>query len=145
MKRKNMILEYNEKESQWHYNMVYDNRPFDQPDFGDWSSIAFTDEDKARVFTYMMECKMCNRERQGLPHYTTEEMRTAWKMYCFVYNSIIKNLQVTPDHKEEIKHYFDGAKNLAQLGHDSFADIVEDEHLGPASDYNPLKYMEANY
>ena len=112
-----MILEYNEKESQWHYNMVYNNRPFDTPGLGDWASVAYTDEDKARVFTYIMECKMFERERNGEPHYSLEEVKT----------------------------YFDGGKNLALLGHKSFSDIKEDENLGIASEYNPLRYLEANY
>lgn len=145
MGRKNMILEYNEKESRWHYNMVYNNRPFDTPGFGDWAPVAYTDEGKARVFTYIMECKMFERERNGEPHYSLEEVKTAWKMFCFVYNNIIKNINVTPEMRQEVKTYFDGGKNLALLGHKSFSDIKEDENLGIASEYNPLRYLEANY
>ena len=145
MERRNMILEYNEQEAQWHYNMVYDNRPSGEPDTSGWASIAYTDEEKARIFTYTMDCKMAERENAGLAHLTVSEMRREWKYFCLVYNGVIKNINVTPELKKEVSDRFDATRLLARLGHRSFSYLVEDEDLDPAEEYDPLNYGDANY
>ena len=140
-----MILEYKESKGQWHYNMVRDHKPQNQPDSYGWTSIAFTEERKARVFTYMMDCKMHQREREGLEPYPVEHIKKEWKLFCYVYNTIIKNIDITDEDKKLVAEQFDATKTLARLGHAGFSDVMEDYDLEPAENYNPLDFMEANF
>lgn len=57
-----MILEYNESKGHWHYNVINNGKTSDEPDTYGWESIALTEEDKARIFTNMMDCKLHRRE-----------------------------------------------------------------------------------
>jgi hypothetical protein len=140
-----MILEYKESIGQWHYNMVYDHRPKNQPDAYGWASIAYTEERKARVFTYMMDCKMHQREREGLEPYTTEYVKKAWKLFCYAYNCIIKYIDITEEYKKFVSEKFDDTKALARLGHAAFSDVKEDDELESAEVYNPLDFTDANF
>ena len=140
-----MILEYKESKGQWHYNMVKNHQPKSQPDTYGWASIAFTEERKARAFTYMMDCKMHQREREGLEPYPTEYIQKEWKLFCYVYNTIIKTIEITDDDKKLVAEKFDDTKSLARLGHAGFSDVMEDLELEPAEYYDPLDFMDANF
>ena len=140
-----MILEYKESKGQWHYNMVRNNVPKNEPDSYGWASIAFTEERKARVFTYMMDCKMHQREREGLEPYSTEYIKKEWKLFCYVYNTIIKTIEITDEDKTIVADNFDDTKALARLGHAGFSDLMEDFELEPAEYYDPMDFVDANF
>ena len=70
-----IILEYKESKGQWHYNSVNNFRLKEEPDTYGWESIAFTEEEKASIFTYMMDCKLHRREALKQPPYTAEYIR----------------------------------------------------------------------
>lgn len=57
-----IILEYKESKGHWHYNVINNERANDEPDTYGWESIALTEEDKARIFKNMMDCKLHRRE-----------------------------------------------------------------------------------
>ena len=145
MDRHLIILEYKESIGQWKYNMVRNNVPNNEPDSYGWSSIAYTEERKARIFTYMMDCKMHQRERDGLEPYTTEYIKKEWKLFCYVYNSIIRYIEITDQDKALAEKYFDNTEALARLGHAAFSDVKEDRELDDAWDYDPLSLKDANY
>jgi|P1105metagenome_2_1110788.scaffolds.fasta_scaffold08479_3 hypothetical protein len=140
-----MILEYKESKGQWHYNMVRNNVPQSEPDSYGWASIAYTEERKARVFTYMMDCKMHQREREGLEPYKTEEIKKEWKLFCYVYNSIIRYIEITDEDKAIEEKYFDNTAALARLGHAAFSDVKEDRELDDAWEYDSLSLIDSNF
>ena len=63
-----IILEYKESIGQWHYNSVYNNEPKHELETDGWESIAYTEEKKARYFTYMIDCKNNRRKALNSPH-----------------------------------------------------------------------------
>ena len=140
-----MILEYKESIGQWHYNMIWNNAPKSQPDTYGWDSIAYTEERKARVFTYMMDCKMHQRVREGLEPYKTEEIKKEWKLFCYVYNSIIRNIEISDEDKAMAEKYFDDTVALARLGHAAFSDVKEDYELDDAWEYDTLSFKDSNF
>jgi hypothetical protein len=145
MDRHFIILEYKESIGQWHYNMIWNNVPKSQPDSFGWDSIAYTEERKARVFTYMMDCKIHQRERDGLEPYKTEEIKKEWKLFCYVYNSIIKYIEITDEDKAMEEKYFDSTIALARLGHAAFSDVKEDRELDDAWEYETLSFKDSNF
>ena len=145
MDRHLMILEYKESIGQWHYNMIWNNVPKSQPDSFGRDSIAYTEERKARVFTYMMDCKIHQRERDGLEPYKTEEIKKEWKLFCYVYNSIIKYIEITDEDKAMEEKYFDSTIALARLGHAAFSDVKEDRELDDAWEYETLSFKDSNF
>ena len=145
MDRHLIILEYKESIGQWHYNMIWNNVPKSQPDSFGWDSIAYTEERKARVFTYMMDCKIHQRERDGLEPYKTEEIKKEWRLFCYVYNSIIKNIEITDEDKAMEEKYFDSTIALARLGHAAFSDVKDDRELDDAWEYETLSFKDSNF
>jgi hypothetical protein len=119
--------------------------PKSQPDSFGWDSIAYTEERKARVFTFMMDCKIHQRERDGLEPYKTEEIKKEWKLFCYVYNSIIKNIEITDEDKAMEEKYFDSTIALARLGHAAFSDVKEDRELDDAWEYETLSFKDSNF
>lgn len=141
-----ILLEYKEKRGQFHYNYIEQgNRPNTQPDTYGWESIAFTDECKADVFINYMNCKLHRREALKLSPYTAEQIRKEWKHFCFIYNSIIKDIEITPGLKEFVSRNFDDTKALARLGNGHFADIKANEDLDWAWEYDPYSYTDSNF
>lgn len=140
-----ILLEYKEKTGQFHYNVVEKHRPETQPNTYGWESIAFTEEEKATIFCDMLYCKLHRREALKLPPYTAEHIRKEWKQFCFIFNSIIKNFDITPELKEMVSMNFDETKTLARLGNGHFAEIKAEEELDWAWEYNPHSYNESNY
>lgn len=140
-----ILLEYKEKSGQFHTNPVTEGKLFSQPNTDDWESIAFTDEDKASVFCNMMYCKLHRREALKQTLYSTEYIRKEWKHFCYVYNSIIQYIDITPELKEMVAQNFDDAKALARLGNGHFADIKTDMDLDWAWEYDPLNYVDSNF
>jgi len=140
-----ILLEYNETKGLWNDNPIENHRPKDEPATYGWEPIAFTEEDKASVFTYMMDCKLHRREALKQPPYTTEYIRKEWKLFCYMYNSIIKSLEITPELKENVDKNFNDVDALARLGHGNFSDVKEDKELPWAWEYNPLDYKDANF
>jgi len=140
-----IILEYNEALGKWHYNMVQDNVPRMDPDTYEWVSIAYTEERKARVFTNMMDCKINRRKNAKKTPYTAPFMKREWKMFCYVYNSIIKTIDITDEEKELVSEKFDSAQALARLGHGAYIDMMEERGLEAAEIYDPLNFLDANF
>ena len=140
-----IILEYKESKGHWHYNPVKDNRPKDVPDTYGWESIAYTEEEKARIFTYMMDCKLHRREAVKQSPYTADYIRKEWKLFCYMFNSIIQSFEITPELKEQVNKNFNDADALARLGHGGFSDLKEDKELPWAWEYDPLDFMDSNF
>ena len=140
-----ILLEYKESKGQWHYNPVNNHRPKDEPDTYGWESIAFTEEEKASVFTYMMDCKLHRRAALKQPPYTAEYIRKEWKLFCYMYNRIIKSLEITPELKEQVSENFNNIEALARLGHGGFSDVKEEKELPWAWEYDPFDYKDANF
>ena len=140
-----IILEYKESKGQWHYNPVNNRRPKEEPDTYGWESIAYTEEEKASIFTYMMDCKLHRQEATKQPPYTAEYIRKEWKLFCYMFNSIIKSYKVTPEMKELVDKNFNDVEALARLGHGGFADEKEDKELPWAWEYDPLDFVDSNF
>lgn len=140
-----ILLEYKESKGQWHDIPVENHRPKDEPNTNGWESIALTEEEKANVFTYMMDCKLQRREALKQLPYTTEYIKKEWKLFCYMYNSIIKSLEITPELKEKVSKNFNDVDALARLGHGSFSDVKEDKGLPWAWEYDPFDYKDANF
>lgn len=140
-----ILLEYNEERGSWHYNPVHNNIPHQKPESYGWQSIAFTFEDKASIFTLMMDCKLHAREAAKQRPFKTEYIRREWKLFCFMYNEIISRLDSIPDtEKGFVKNNYDNPHVLAKLGHGSFSDIKENEELEPAWEYDPYNFIDSN-
>ena len=140
-----IILEYKESKGQWHYNSVNNHRPKEEPDTYGWESIAFTEEKKASIFTYIMDCKLHRREATKQPPYTAEYIRKEWKLFLYMFNRIIKSYEVTPEMKNMIDKNFNDVESLARLGHGGFSDEKEDKGLPWAWEYDPLDFMDSNF
>lgn len=140
-----IILEYKESKGQWHYNPVYNNEPKHELETDGWESIAYTEEKKARYFTYMIDCKNNRRKALKQSPYSADFIRKEWKHFCYVYNSIIKTLEITPDLNKIVSTYFDETEALARLGHSAFSDVKEDKELPWAWEYDPYSYKDSNF
>ena len=138
-----MLLEYKESKGRWHYNMVVNHRAQSEPDTFGWASIALTQERKASIFTYMMDCKIHERERDGVAYFTVEEIKKEWKLFDYMYNSILNLIgSELPDGM--FKSHFNSADALARLGHEAFSDVKVDKELPDAWQYNPLDFADSN-
>lgn len=140
-----LLLEYKEKTGQFHHNMVNNSGPGFQPDTYGWESIAYTDEDKARLFCNIMDCKLHRREALKQPPYTAEYIRKEWKHFCYVYNYIISEITIQPELKEFVKKNFNNTEALARLGNGHFSDIKEDKMLPWAWEYDPRSFKDSNF
>lgn len=140
-----ILLEYKQTKGQWHFNMVIDGKPHDQSGVYDWDIIAYTTEDKARIFTNMMDCKLHKREHQNLTPYTTEHIRKEWKLFCYVFNEIVQTIEITPELKAMVNVKYNSATALARLGNGHFSDLKEDEELDWAWEYDPLNFLDSNF
>ena len=138
-----LLLEYKESKGQWHYNMVVNKRLQMQPDTYGWASIALTHDRKANIFTYMMDCKIHQREREGAAYFTVEEVKKEWKLFGYMYNSILNQIRLELS-DGKIKSHFNNAEALARLGHESFSDVKADKDLSDAWDYNPFDFKDSN-
>lgn len=140
-----IVLEYKEKKGHWHYNMVRNGKADTEPDTFDWETIALTDEYKARIFTSMMDCKLHRREAVNKPPYTAEYIKKEWKLFCYVYNSILKNnihMLISP---KTLEQNFNDVHALARLGNGHFSDVKEEMGLSWAWEYDPFDYVDANF
>ena len=114
-----------------------------QPDTYGWASIALTHDRKADIFTYVMDCKIHQREREGAAYFTVEEVKKEWKLFGYMYNSILNQIRLELS-DGKIKSHFNNAEALARLGHESFSDVKADKDLSDAWDYNPFDFKDSN-
>ncbi len=140
-----VLLEYNEKDGNWHFNSVKDGHPCDPP-ANNYEPVAYTTTNKAGLFCDMIDCRTCWKLDQGdKTPFTMDYIKREWKLFCYIFNSVVKSddkfderlLQLT----EEV---FDNTESLAKLGNKHFSDRKEDEHLPDAWDYNPKSFRDAN-
>ena len=137
-----VLLEYKPSKGHWHLNTVDANMvAHNTPGTYGWESVALTTMEKAMAFTNMLDCKL-QYEKEPYP---IETIRKEWKLFCFTFNYIIKHINVDETMKKVIGERFDSARSLARLGHKSFSDLVQNEGLLPASEYNPLDFIESNF
>lgn len=140
-----IILEYKESKGQFHYNSVNNGIPHDKPGTFGWEPIAFVEQQKASLFCDMIDCKLHRRKALNQAPYSTEYIRKEWKMFCYMFNYLAANVELSPEHKEFIKEHFYSSRALARLGNAHQADIKEAEELDWAWEYNPLDYVDSNF
>lgn len=141
---KEVLLEYKAEYGQWHCNIVDNGTPHHAPNTNGWDAIAYTTDEKARVFTNMMDCKLHRRAAKELSPYTTEHVKKEWKLFCYIFNDIIRNVKISPEYKELVEEKYDSAVALARLGNSHFSDLKADEELDWAWEYDPMSFLDSN-
>lgn len=142
-----ILLEYNaEQKGAFHWNRVRpDGRLSAQPNTFGWAPIAYTSEDKARIFCNAIDSKNHRRHHSKMSPYTAEHIRKEWKSFCFIFNSILSETENFSKESHELKEHFDSTRSLARLGNGHFSDDKEDNGYDWAWEYNPLNYYQSNY
>lgn len=140
-----MFLQYKEKTGQFDYIEIENRRPkYPLGEYG-WETIALTYEDRANLFCNVMESKLHRREARKLPPYTAEHIKKEWKQFCYIYNFIVTQIEISPGEKEYISKHFNPTEALARLCNGHFSDIKEEQELSNAWEYNPRDFNDSNF
>jgi len=144
-----LLLEYRAESGNFHYNPVRNGSPRQEPNTFGWESIAYSTEDKVSIFTDIMCIWNHKRQKENKPFLTVDEVKTAWREYCYCFNRILRGLckmdkkQFQP-HLEKLEDW-NMTRAIAELGNPHFSDTKEDNGWGDTLDYDPFNFFSSNF